>query len=237
MTIMKRNEIKARGYDEILKSTKNYYETYSDNYVKFYENWLRGAGAFSNPKYKEGYDIVASTLNKISKRGERVLDVGCGVGVWSTLLAEKGVYVISLDNLLIILQKTAERFKKFKLKSEVSLVLSDGFYLPFRDEACDGVTLNWVLAHIPVPRNVKFMNEICRVVRSGGWLFISDSYWRGQEGGKEQVQTREADGRKYEVYKYYYEPTELEELLEKTFGSIKALRPLQYELICIARKD
>lgn len=72
---------RARGYDEILKSTKGYYEVYSDDYVKFYENWLREAGGFSNAKYEEGYDAVAKILNKISKRGERVLDVGCGVGV------------------------------------------------------------------------------------------------------------------------------------------------------------
>lgn len=152
-------------------------------------------------------------------------------------MAKKGVNVISLDNSLIMLQKSAERFRKFKLESEMSLVLSNGLYLPFRDEAYDGITLNWVLAHIPVPRNVGFMNEISRVVRRGGWLFISDSYWRGQEGGKEQIQTRDVDGRKYEVYKYYYEQTELEELLDKTFGKVKVLRPLQYELICIAKKD
>lgn len=28
------------------------------------------------------------------------------------------------------------------------------------------------------------MKEVSRVVKPDGWLFISDSYWRGQQGGK-----------------------------------------------------
>jgi len=93
-----------------------------------------------------------------------------------------------------------------------------------------------VLAHIPVSGNEQFVNEISRVVRSGGWLFISDSYWRGQEGDREQIQIRKAGDRKYEVYKYYYELAELKKLVEKTFGKVEVLQPLHYELICIARK-
>jgi len=113
--------------------------------------------------------------------------------------------------------------------------LSDGFCLPFKDGTFDGATLNWVLAHIPVVKNFHFVHEVHRVVKSNGWLFISDSYWRGQEGGKEQIQIRKTEGKKYEVYKYYYEPAELRQLLRKTFGEVEFLLPLHYELICVAR--
>jgi ubiquinone/menaquinone biosynthesis C-methylase UbiE len=214
-----------------------YYEKFSNDYVNFYENWLQGTGRFSDPKYKEGYDTVATVLNNTAKPGEKVVDIGCGVGVWSTLLAQKGVYVTSLDNSPRMLKKSAERSKNLELKSRISLLLSDGFYLPFKNEAFDGATLNWVLAHIPVSKNVRFMNEVGRVVKRKGWLFISDSYWRGQKGGKEQTQIRKTEDRKYEVYKYYYDIDELKRLLAKTFGEIELLQPLRYELICIAKKS
>ena len=204
--------------------------------MKFYENWLKREGEFSDPEYREGYETVAKFLVQTAKSGDKVIDIGCGIGVWSALLAEKNVYVTGLDNLRIMLQKCADRSKEFELKSRVSFLLSDGFCLPLRDEAFDGATLNWVLAHIPVSRNILFMSEVSRVVRRKGWLFISDSYWRGQEGGKEQAQTREIGGAEYEVYKYYYDPSELKQLVEKTFGEIELLQPLQYELICLARK-
>jgi ubiquinone/menaquinone biosynthesis C-methylase UbiE len=161
--------------------------------------------------------------------------VGCGVGKWSALLAETGAEVVSVDNLPSMLQKVAQRCKRNRVKSRVSPVLSDGFHLPFKEKTFDGATLNWVLAHIPVVKNTVFLREIKRVVKRNGWLFVSDSYWRGQEGGKEQVQIREVNGKKHEVYKYYYEPEELRQLLRKTFGEVELLLPLHYELICMAK--
>ncbi len=231
-----RRKFGAQEYNKILKTTRLYYETITNNYMEFYENWLKKEGPFSDPQYRKGYDTVIHLLSSILKPGEKIVDVGCGVGVWSTIMAKKGAYVVSTDILSRMLHKSSDRFKKFGLESQTSLILSDGFNLPFRDGCFDGATLNWVLSHIPVSRNKKFINEIRKAVRCGGWLFISDSYWRGQESGKEQIQIREVDKGKYEVYKYYYEPAELRDLVETTFGKVKVLLSLHYELICIARR-
>jgi ubiquinone/menaquinone biosynthesis C-methylase UbiE len=136
------------------------------------------------------------------------------------LLAENGLEVISVDNLPNMLRKVTWRCEQKRVKSKVSPILSDGFFLPFKEETFDGAALNWVLAHIPVVKSANFIREIQRVVKHNGWLFISDSYWRGQEGGKEQIQIREIEGRKHEVYKYYYEPVELKQLLQRAFGDV-----------------
>ena len=65
---------------------------------------------------------------------------------------------------------------------------------------------------------------------------ISDSYWRRQEGGKEQIQVIDTDEGTFEIYKYYYEPKELESLIKAVFGSIAHLETTGCELICIARR-
>jgi ubiquinone/menaquinone biosynthesis C-methylase UbiE len=135
-----------------------------------------------------------------------------------------------------MIRKSAERSEAFNLKSRISLFLSDGFYLPFRNEVFDGATLNWVLAHIPLTRGMSFMKEVSRVVRQKGWLLISDSYWRRQDGGKEQIQIQQTEGKEHVVYKYYYDPNELKQFVERTFGEVKLMRPLHYELVCIAKK-
>lgn len=88
------------------------------------------------------------------------------------------------------LLKCGERSASSNVKSSVLRVLGDGFYIPFGEEVFDGATLNWVLAHVPVEENRKFMEEVGRVLKEGAWLMISDSYWREQKGGKEQVQIR-----------------------------------------------
>jgi ubiquinone/menaquinone biosynthesis C-methylase UbiE len=232
---MKRKRFDKKDYNDIVRSTRTYYDKYSERYVEFYENWSKREGNFSDFKYREGYETVAKVLTNTATFGDRVIDIGCGVGKWSMLLAENGIEVTSVDNLPSMLRKVAHRCKQKKIESKVSPVLADGFYLPFKEGTFDGATLNWVLAHIPVVKNVHFIREIRRVVKPNGWLFISDSYWRGQEGGKEQIQIRETDGSQYEVYKYYYEPAELKRLLQKTFGEVELLQPLHYELICVAR--
>lgn len=128
------------------------------------------------------------------------------------------------------------RSKRLKLESKISRILADGFHLPFRDSTFDGATLNWVHAHIPVKRDKAFLQEIGRVLKWDAWLMISDSYWRGQEGGKEQVQVRSTNEGVYEVYKHYYSPEELRLLLENIFGDVIHLETTHYEMICVARK-
>jgi len=221
---------------KLLDSTRQYYEAYADKYVEFYNSWSKQKNAFSDPNYKEGYDKVAETLMRAVKPQETVVDIGCGVGTWSTLLAENGAGVISLDYSSNILRRCGERAKGLKLKSRIHRVLADGFYLPFQDQTFDGVTLNWVLAHIPVNKNYMFLLEVKRVLRENGWLMVSDSYWRGQEGGEEQVQVRDTDKGTYEIYKFYYDPEELRNLLENYFGKVESLQTTHYEMICVAQK-
>ena len=233
---MRKKKFEKKDYYGVIKSTRTYYAEYSEKYVEFYENWPNRKDEFSDFKYRQGYETVAGVLIVTATSGEKVIDIGCGVGKWSALLAEKGIEVISVDNLATMLRKVTQRCKQNRIESGISPMLSDGFFLPFKSGTFDGATLNWVLAHIPVIKNIHFMCKIHRVVKRNGWLFISDSYWRGQEGGKEQIQIRETGERKYEVYKYYYKLKESKQLLLKTFGKVELLLPLDYELICVARK-
>jgi len=227
---MKRKKFDKQDYDDLIKSTRRYYDEYSERYVKFYENWPKKEDKFADPNYREGYETVKKILVSTASSGELVVDIGCGVGKWSALLAENEVKVVSVDNLLSMLGKVVQRCKQHnRAKSKISPVLADGFNLPFRNNVFDGATLNWVLAHVPAVKNIR------RVVKRNGWLFISDSYWRGQEGGKEQVQVREVEGKEYEVYKYYYDPSELKQLIHENFGEVELLQLLHYELICVAK--
>jgi len=142
--IIERKRLKEKSnLRKLLDSTRQYYEAYADKYVEFYNGWSKQKDAFSNPDYKEGYNKVAKTLMNVVKRRERVIDIDCGVGTWSTLLAENGANVISLDYSPNILRRCGERAKSLRLKSRIHGVLADGSYLPFRDETFEGATLNW----------------------------------------------------------------------------------------------
>lgn len=236
-TITKRKTLeKDANLHRVLKSTMQYYDAFSDSYITFYDNWTKAENAFSDAEYKKGYDRVAQTLSDMVNPEEVIIDIGCGVGVWSQLLAQQGAHVTSIDCVMSSLRKCNERAQTSNLKSKITAVLADGFHLPFREHTFDGATLNWVLAHIPVSKNAVFLREVSRVVKENGWLFISDSYWRGQKGGKEQTQVRKTDKGDYEIYKYYYEPEELCNLVDKAFGRHCHMETTKYELICVARR-
>lgn len=179
--VIKRKKLKNTTLNAVMQSTRDYYHTISDSYIMFYDNWIKAENIFSIADYKEGYGNVAELLIYTMAPKEGVLDIGCGVGMWSTLLAQHGAYVFSLDYALNPLLKCKERAKQCKVESRICILLADGFYLPFREQTFDGVTLNWVISHTCFQR-IYFLKKGSRVVRDNGWLFISDSYWRGQEG-------------------------------------------------------
>jgi len=232
--IQKRKPLrKDEEIKKVMKSTIDYYQAWAHGYEKFYDEFLIYS---AEEKYREGYKKVEEILHETVKPNQLVIDVGCGVGKWSTLLAERGAYVIGLDISLTLLQKYKQRVLKRSVRCHASPVQADCFHIPFLDETFDGATLNWIIAHITYARNKEFMHEVGRIVKRNGWLVISDSYWRGQQGGKEQVQTRLVAGKQHEVYKYYYAPEELKKLVEMTFGKVKNLFTTTYEQICLAHR-
>lgn len=236
--VVKRRSV-GEGDDlpEILRSTREYYRAFSEKYEKFYEDWLSGEGPFSDPEYKMGYDRVLTTLAGLADEGQLIADVGCGVGTWSILMAGLGAHVMGLDQSIEALSIQRERSKIANVSDKISEIIGDGHHCPFKNDVFDGLTLNWVLAHIPPKENRGFMKEVGRALKGNAWLMVSDSYRRGQEGGKEQSQMRRTDKGNFEVYKYYYTPEELRDLLEITLGRVAHIETTRYEMLCVARKS
>lgn len=103
--IKRRSPQETDELEKLLESTRHYYEAYPVQYVKFYDDGFRGEEAFSDPEYRDGYNRVAALLVKLAKPQELVIDVGCGVGFWSALMAKHGAHAVSLDQLSKLLQK------------------------------------------------------------------------------------------------------------------------------------
>jgi glycosyltransferase involved in cell wall biosynthesis/SAM-dependent methyltransferase len=99
-----------------------------------------------------------------SHSGERVLEIGGGLGTDLARFAAGGARVIDADLARTHLLLARENLRHRRLKGD--FVQSDAEYLPFRDHSFDLVYSNGVLHHVPNTQQV--IAEIHRVLKPGG---------------------------------------------------------------------
>ena len=97
-------------------------------------------------------------------RGQRVLEIGCGLGAISAELARQGARVTALDLTWTGVSAVTQRFALDR--SRASAVQGDAMHLPFADASFDFVWSWGVLLH--APNLPTAFAEVHRVLRPGG---------------------------------------------------------------------
>ena len=98
--------------------------------------------------------------------GERVLDVGCGEGWFTSELARAGVHVVGIDVAEEPLRRARERDPSLDLR----LIDADGPW-PIDDASLDAVWAGETIEH--VADTAGWLSELRRVLRPGGRLLLS----------------------------------------------------------------
>ncbi len=124
----------------------------------------------------EAYDVFTPATNerlintfvRLSglPSGMRVVDLGCGSGVFTNLLRKRGYRCTGVDlspNMIAIAQA------KF---SDIEFHIGDIESLPFTDASFDGVLLSGVLHHFP--DRSRCAAEVFRILRPGGKFVAFD---------------------------------------------------------------
>lgn len=97
-------------------------------------------------------------------RGQRLLEIGCGMGTDLLQFARGGARCIGIDLTPRSVEITRHRFALYGAGG--SFMISDGERLPFRSESFDVVYSNGVLHHTPDTEGA--IREVHRVLRPGG---------------------------------------------------------------------
>jgi ubiquinone/menaquinone biosynthesis C-methylase UbiE len=111
--------------------------------------------------------LVAACLQLAGLRPPgRIADLGCGSGVFSSILVENGFQCCGVDiaHALTTLGST--------LYPNVSFLTSDIEALPIESSSLDGVLLSGVVHHLPNPRACA--REVYRVLKPGGRFVAFD---------------------------------------------------------------
>jgi SAM-dependent methyltransferase len=120
-------------------------------------------------------DSVSQLSQYVDLAGATVLDVGGGPGYFADAFEQAGSTYLSLDADVGELSGAGE--------IRPGTVLGSGLQLPFRDGSVDVCYSSNVLEHVGDPW--RMAEEMLRVTRPGGLVFLSYTVWFGPWGGHE----------------------------------------------------
>ena len=120
-------------------------------------------------------DSVAQLAGYAGLEGAVVLDVGGGPGYFRTAFTDAGATYLALDADVGELSGLGE--------IAAGTVIGSGMQLPFADGSVDVCYSSNVLEHVPDPW--RMADEMMRVTRPGGTVFLSYTVWFGPWGGHE----------------------------------------------------
>lgn len=122
-------------------------------------------------------DVANDTITLITRHeplcDRLVLDIGAGQEQFGRQFAERGARYVAVD-----LEREA-----LVPGPDMGAVVGRGEQLPFADASADIVMSNNVMEHVRRPGAIA--EEMLRVLRPGGLLFISYTAWYGPWGGHE----------------------------------------------------
>jgi SAM-dependent methyltransferase len=129
---------------------------------------------FSNHARLDEYNVfTAESSEEVIRRcldltglrpGTLVLDLGCGSGVFTRLLQERGIHAVGLD----ISQALADVGKR--KYPGLNFIAGDCEFLPICSGTLDGVLVSGLVHHLPDPSQCA--REVYRVLKPGG-VFVA----------------------------------------------------------------
>lgn len=145
------------------------------------------------------HDSVQQIGQYVDLRGKTVLDVGGGPGYFADAFEAAGATYLALDS------DVGEMSGLGTVRS--GSVIGSGMQLPFADGSVDVCYSSNVLEHVPRPW--RMADEMVRVTKPGGTVFLSYTVWFGPWGGHESAPWHYLGGRRARqryVRKHGHEP-------------------------------
>lgn len=137
-------------------------------------------------------DGIKSLLAVISSKDGKALDVACGSGAYTFLLAEQGLTVIGIDISPVCISELRKSPLSRNLKIS-AVEVEDGRNLPFQDCSFDVITCIGMLEYYPFDEKMTFISEMVRLLAPDGWL-IFDIPLRGHHKTIEFTQMERSIG-------------------------------------------
>lgn len=144
------------------------FDAYRTSYSDVVDNSISFSGLsvdfFTRAKAARLLDLLDKMIGTPS--GLSVLDVGCGVGTYHSLLRGKVRQISGVDPSPECIDEAR------KTNPDVDYKVYDGDILPYGDEEFDASFAICVMHHVPQSKWSQFSSELARVTRRGGMVAL-----------------------------------------------------------------
>jgi SAM-dependent methyltransferase len=194
--------------DPVLAEQITYYRARAGEYDEWWQRQGRyDQGQTLNAVWRQEVDQLRAFVEPAA-RGKRILELAGGTGIWSQLLAQFGSAVTVVDASPEVLAINHARLND----PRVQYIQADLFsWAPER--VYDLVFFGFWLSHVPHEQFDPFWSLVARSLAPGGQAIFVDSARPSTEREslpETAVSTRELnDGRRFQIYKRFYDPPRL----------------------------
>jgi demethylmenaquinone methyltransferase/2-methoxy-6-polyprenyl-1,4-benzoquinol methylase len=197
--------------DRLVEETKEYYRQRASQYA----DWAHRTGAYEGGSEPEAswFDEAKILLERLETERlvGKVLEIACGIGVWTEVLVKSAGSVTALDSSREMIQRNIQRLRG---NPKVKYVLAD-FYDWNPDSLYDAVTFSFWISHVPSSRLNEFVSKVSSCLSPKGRVFFVDQQNTARKNEVLDTLNGEAatrkldDGRTFNVIKHFYSPEEI----------------------------
>lgn len=212
----------------MVQSLKKKYGTFIERNINMVEskgwNWKTvkddDASVWKNPCIESYY-----LLNRWKSQNKKMfLDLGCGIGRHSILFGLNNFDVYAFDISEEGINKT--KIWAQSLNLDLNYDVGDMLHLPYQDNSMDAILCYNVISHSDTVGIKKIINELNRVLKSGGECYLTlcskDTWGFKQESWPlidSNTRLKMEEGPEYQVPHFYADYT----LIKKLFNNFKII--------------
>lgn len=163
-------------------SSSSYYSRRAAEYDRIYER----------PERREDLSALRSRAETFA-RGRRVLEIACGTGYWTELLARSALSVTAFDLASTMLGRAEERLAG---AHGVRLLRANAFGLEEIPGTFDAAFAGFFWSHVPLARLDGFLAGLHRRMEPGSRILFLDN--RFVEGNSTRIAGRDREGNTYQ---------------------------------------
>ncbi|MEM7726920.1 MAG: class I SAM-dependent methyltransferase [Cyanobacteria bacterium P01_A01_bin.45] len=216
--------------NNILQEQIDYYKARAQEYDEwFYRTGRYDRGKENNQRWFSEIEILKTALfrlNRFDKKIESILELACGTGIWTQELLKIGKFITAIDA-----SEEVIKINRNKLNHPVNVEYQQRDLFSWKPQKkYELVFFSYWLSHIPPDLLDEFFDKISSSVLSGGQIFIIDSRWSETSSAinhdlrdeKDIYQQRKLNsGKEFQIVKVYYQPSILQEKLQKAGFKVK----------------